>query len=393
MTARPAILGGEPAFDPPIAFARPTIEETGPIIESITAALHSGQITDGPLTRELEARIADRFGVENCVAVSSATVGLMLVIQALGSSGPVLLPSFTFAATAHAVAWNGLPMLFADCSSETWCLQPEHIYGDPDVVLAVHVSGNPCDVDALERACADIGATLIFDAAHGAGSLADVEGGPRPLGGFGRAEVFSLTPTKVLSGAEGGLITTNNTALAEQLRLARNYGNPGNYDTQFAGLNARLSEPHAALALQSLDHLEERVHHRNETAARYRTALSELPGVTFQNVPTGARSSYKDFSVLIDPDQFGCSRGVLASALAAEGVDTRTYYSPPVHRHTAYRDVQAPNLPATDQLASRVLTLPMWSHIDLDVVDRIGAAISRIQRDADQVAALAGSRS
>lgn len=357
------------------------------MVASVRSSLESGRLTDGPLVGELEGRLAEALEVEHCVAVSSCTVGLMLVIQALRPAGPVLIPSFTFSATAHAARWNGADIAFADCDEETWCLTPNDVYGRPGLIMGVHVSGVPCDVEGLAKAAADLGADLIYDAAHGGGSQVTSGGRLRPLGGFGTAEVFSLTPTKVLSGAEGGFVTTNDGALAERLRVARNYGNPGDYDTRFAGLNARLSELHAALALAALDHLEERVAHRNSLAAGYRSVLSSLPGIGFQRVPAGARSSFKDCTVLIDSEAFGCPRDGVASALRAEGVETRAYYSPPVHRQKAYRDVASRSLPVTDRLASQVVSLPIWSHMPPEMVGQVGEAFARIHAHAEEIAA------
>ena len=388
MTDRPAILGGAPAFDPPLPFAQPTLENKEKVEELIAASLESGWLTDGPLTRRLEERVGEQFGVEHCIAVSSCTTGLLFVIQALGLDGVVALPSFTFTATAHAVRWNGLQPQFLDCDPATWCLGPDDITGEPDALIGVHISGVPCDVEGLEHAAGQRGIPLIFDAAHGAGSLAHGPTGTRPLGGSGLAEVFSLTPTKVLSGAEGGLVTTNDAAIAEHVRLAKNYGNPGDYDTRFPGLNGRLSELHAALALVALDHLEERVEHRNRVANRYREILQDVPGVAWQWVNPGDRSSFKDFTILIDESAFGCSRDDVVAALAAEGINTRQYYSPPVHRQQAYADVDTPILPVTDRLGEQVVSLPIWSHLPLEDVERVAGAIVQIQLHSGAIAAI-----
>ena len=388
MTDRPAILGGPPAFDPPLPFAQPTLENKEKVEELIAASLESGWLTDGPLTRRLEERVGEQFGVEHCIAVSSCTTGLLFVIQALGLDGVVALPSFTFTATAHAVRWNALQPQFLDCDPATWCVGPDEIAGEPDALIGVHVSGVPCDVEGLERSASQRGIPLIFDAAHGAGSSVHGPMGSRPLGGSGLAEVFSLTPTKVLSGAEGGLVTTNDAALAEHVRLAKNYGNPGDYNTRFPGLNGRLSELHAALALVALDHLEERVEHRNRVAARYREILQDVPGVAWQLVSPGDRSSFKDFTILIDETAFGCSRDDVVAALAAEGINTRKYYSPPVHRQQAYADVDTPILPVTDRLGDQVVSLPIWSHLPLEDVERVAGAIVQIQVHAGSIAAI-----
>jgi dTDP-4-amino-4,6-dideoxygalactose transaminase len=385
VTRLPALLGGSPLFSPSLAFVRPTVEEPEAIAATLQKVLESGHLTDGPYARELEERIAQAMGVAHCIAVSSCTIGLMLVVQALDLQGPAVVPSFTFSATAHALHWNRVPILFADCDPATWCLRPSDVYDDPELIIGVHVSGVPCDIEGLTRMAAERGATLIFDAAHGAGSLVQTRQGVRPLGGFGSAEVFSLTPTKVLSSAEGGLITTHDEALAARLRVARNYGNPGDYHTRFPGLNARLSEFHAAVALSSLDHLEERVKRRNEVATRYRQTLSQVRGVGFQEIPAGTRSSYKDFTILVDGERFGCSRDAVVAALHAEGVETRPYYSPPVHLQPAYERVPSPPLPITERLSSQVISLPIWSHMPMETVDRVCEALAVIQAHAQQI--------
>ncbi|HSO54064.1 MAG TPA: DegT/DnrJ/EryC1/StrS family aminotransferase, partial [Actinomycetes bacterium] len=160
------------------------------------------------------------------------------------------------------------------------------------------------------------------------------------------------------------------------------YGNPGDYDTRFVGLNARMSELHAATALASFSDLEERIARRNQLAERYRKALDEVDGIDFPAVTEGDRSTYKDFTVLVDAERFGMDAPALASALDAEGVQTRRYYSPPVHRQRAYRTAGHSNgaLPVTDDAAARVLTLPRWTGMDDELVDRVGVAVARLAR-------------
>jgi dTDP-4-amino-4,6-dideoxygalactose transaminase len=367
-----------------VPFIRPVIEEPEKVQAMIAASFDSGMLTDGPLVRELEERVVERFEVENCVAVASCTTGLMLLLQSIGAGKSVLLPSFTFSATAHAARWNRMDIRFADCDPDSWVLGADDIYGDPDIVVGVHISGVPCDVVSLEERSAEIGATLIFDAAHGAGSSIEIDGRQKPLGSFGTAEVFSLTPTKVLNGPEGGLITTSDAGLADELRRARNYGNPGNYDTLEAGMNGRMSELHAAVVLNGLDHLDDRVARRNEIAGRYREALGALPGLGFQEVPEGRVSSVKDFTILVG-EEFGVPRDRVVEALKAEGIPTRPYYSPPVHRQTVYGDIESPYLPVTERLAAGVISLPMWSQMDDKTVELIIGAIARIQAHAGEL--------
>ena len=377
---RPAIDGGQPVFPDGLPLARPAIADPAAVADAAREILASGVLTNGPYVRRLEERAAEYLGARHCVAVCSCTAGLMLVLRAAGLSGDVVLPSFTFSASAHAVVWNGLRPAFADIRPDDLLLDPAAVARSAGVrtsaILATHTYGTPCDTDALGRLARDNGIRLFFDAAHAFGSRR----GDQMVGGFGDAEVFSLSPTKVLIAGEGGIIATNDDSLAERCRVGRDYGNPGDYDTRFVGLNARMSELHAATALASFADLEERIGQRNQLAERYRKALDDLPGITFPVVAEGDRSTYKDFTILIDSEEFGMDAAAVAAALAAEGIQTRRYYAPPVHRQRAYRWVGPANgaLPQTDRAAARVLTLPLWTGMDDEQVDGVGVAMARL---------------
>ncbi|HMB03353.1 MAG TPA: aminotransferase class I/II-fold pyridoxal phosphate-dependent enzyme, partial [Isosphaeraceae bacterium] len=299
--------------------------------------ISSGMVAKGRHLREFEAALAEHLGVKHAIAVSSCTTGLMLAYKCLGLQGDVVIPSFTFMATASSLVWAGLRPVFGDVDAQTTNLDPAAaeaaITPETSAIVVVHNFGNPADIDAF-RAIADRhGLKLIFDAAHGFGTL--YRGAP--VGAQGHAQVFSMSPTKLLIAGEGGLITTNDDETAEQLRFGREYGNSGNYDSAFAGFNARMPEFNALLGLKGLRGLEASARRRNEVAALYREELGCLSGLTFQEVRPGNRSSFKDFSIVVDPEAFGLTCDELAAALGAENIDTRKYYDPPVHRQTAYR--------------------------------------------------------
>ena len=376
----PAVLGGAQAFPAGLPFVRPAVPDPDVVAGEVSKILRSGVLTNGPYVQELETRVAEYLGVRNCVAVSSCTAGLMLVLRALDLTGDVVLPSFTFSATAHAVAWNGLRPAFADIDPATLTLSPEAVErgigSRTSTILATHTFGTPCDVEALAEAAHHHGLRLVFDAAHAFGSC---RRGIK-VGGFGDAEVFSLSVTKVLVAGEGGIIATNDDSLAERCRIGRDYGNPGDYDCRFVGLNARMSELHAAVALGSLAGLDGRLRRRSELAALYHEVLSPIPGIGFPAVAEGDSSVYKDFTILVDPEDFGLDAPQLAAALAAEGIDTRRYYVPPVHTQRAYR-VSGHNgdLPVTDAAAAKVLSLPFWSGLSDDQLGRVAAAVKRIR--------------
>jgi dTDP-4-amino-4,6-dideoxygalactose transaminase len=377
----PAMLGGDPAFPEGLPLVRPSLPPES-VLDDIRRILSGHVLTNGPYVRELEERAAEYLGVRSCVAVSSGTSGLMLVLRVSELAGEVIVPSFTFAATAHAVAWNGLRPVFADVDAETLLLTASDVRrvmtSNTSAIMATHTYGTPCETEGLAEVARSHGLRLFFDAAHAFGSQ---HNGKR-VGGFGDAEVFSLSPTKVVVASEGGIIATNDEGLAESCRIARDYGNPGDYDCIFVGLNARMSEVHAAIALGSLVDLNERIGRRNALAGLYREALEVFPGISFPKVPEGDRSTYKDFTILVDPDGFGLDAAGLQRALAAEGIDSRRYYSPPVHAMKAYRFIAEGDgdYPVTDSAASRVISLPMWTAMTDRHVARVADAVARIGR-------------
>jgi dTDP-4-amino-4,6-dideoxygalactose transaminase len=379
----PAVRGGQPVFPEGLPLARPNVPDPGQVAERIRGILESGVLTNGPHVQELEERAATYLQVRHAVAVSSCTAGLMLVLRAADLTGDVVLPSFTFQATAHAVAWNGLRPSFADIEPETLTLSAKAAVRATGMrtsaVLATHTYGTPADVDGLAEAARQSGIRLFLDAAHAFGA----RHGRRPVGGFGDAEVFSLTPTKPLVAGEGGIVATDDDGLAEAVRVARDYGKEPDYDVRIIGLNARMSELHAAVALSSLDGIDERIARRNDIARAFREALRDMPGIGFPTVRDGDLSTYKDFTILVDGDIFGFGATTLGEALAAEGIETRRYYAPPVHRTRAYRAAgNGADLPVTDWAASRVLTLPLWEGLDRRDVRLVAEAVARIHRFA-----------
>jgi dTDP-4-amino-4,6-dideoxygalactose transaminase len=377
----PAVRGGRPLFPDGLPLARPSVPDVDALVGELRDVLTSGVLTNGPRVRALEEAAAEFLAVRHAVAVSTCTAGLMLVLRGTDLTGDVIVPSFTFQATAHAVSWNGLRPAFADIDPETLTLSATAAARATGMrtsaILATHTYGTPADVDDLTEAARQSGVRLFFDAAHAFGS----RHGDRPVGGFGDAEVFSLSPTKPVVAGEGGIVATNDDELAARVRRLRDYGKEDDYDVRVIGLNARLSELHAAVALASLRGLDERIEQRNELVNGYRRALSGVPGIAFPSVRPGDRSTYKDFTVLIDQGVFGLDAPTLAQGLAAEGVETRRYYAPPVHRTTAYRAVaNGTRLPVTDQAAERVLTLPLWVGMKPGDAGRVAEAIERIRR-------------
>jgi len=190
----------------------------------------------------------------------------------------------------------------------------------------------------------------------------------------------------VAVAGEGGLVATNNAELAQAIRLGRDYGNPGNYDCQFVGLKARMSELHAAVGLASLDGLDDRSAHRNNLVRAFKSRAAGSPGLAYQEVRREDVSTFKDLTLIIDPNSFGMCAADLGRALATEGVDSRRYYYPPIHRQKAYLHLpQDRELPVTDEMAARVLTPPLYSHMTKGQVMRVVDAVVAIHEHAPAV--------
>jgi dTDP-4-amino-4,6-dideoxygalactose transaminase len=387
MTDKPAVLGNKPFFSNKVNIVRPALPSFADLAADAEELLSTGMVTKGRHLLNFEEAVAEHLGVRNAVAVSSCTTGLMLTYKCLDLTGDVVVPSFTFMATASALVWAGLKPVFADVDFHTTNIDlasaEAAITPDTRAIVAVHNFGNPADLDALQSLADRKGLKLICDAAHGFGALHN----GKPVGPQGDAHVFSLSPTKLVIAGEGGIVATNNDELAGRVRMGREYGNSGNYDSAFPGINARLPEFNALMGLHSLRKLEAAASRRNEIASLYQQALAVVPGVGFQQVGKGNRNSYKDFSITVDAEAFGLSRDELAIALEAENVDTRKYYDPPVHRQTAYAQFASPGevLDNTDLLAARSLSLPMWSEMSDEIALDICRAIGRIHEFAGDV--------
>jgi dTDP-4-amino-4,6-dideoxygalactose transaminase len=391
MREKPAIMDGTKLFSEKVSLVMPTLPPVSAIIEQIGESIQTRRISNfSRFSRELEESFANYLGVQHVLALSSGTSGLMLLERALDLSGEVIVPSFTFSATVHSLMWNRLTPAFVDIERDTFNLDPEaveeRITSSTSAILGVHIFGVPCRIAELADIAKQHNLKLIFDAAHACGSrYHDVY-----IGNFGLAEVFSSSPTKVLTTGEGGFLATNLDWLRDLVACGRNYGNTGDGDCQLWGLNAKMPEFSAILGLKSLEMLEESVQRRNEIAASFRSELGRLPGLAFQAVGPDVRSSVKDFAILVEEGEFGLNRDQLAQALAAENVETRPYFYPPAHRmkaYSAFYEQYKGSLPDTDYVAERVLCLPIYSHMTDELVWQICWAIERIQAYAEEIRA------
>lgn len=390
-----AVFGAAPAFPAPVHVGRPSLPDRGKFFEALNDIFDRNILTnDGPEVRGLEERFRRLTGAEHAVAVSNATLGLQLLARALDLKGRVLMPSFTFVATAHAFKWLGLEPVFCDVDLATHNLDPlqveRHLHAGVSAVVGVHLWGRLCAPLELEARCRQYHVPLIFDAAHATGCQAF----GRSAGTFGAAEVFSLHATKVCHSFEGGVITTHDGALAGRLRQMRNFGFSGYDQVDCLGINAKLPEPSAAMGSFSLETLERQRAVNLQSQLLYRDRLAGIPGLKFIDLPPAGASNHHYVVAEFCPPWPATARDVLYDALHAEGVLVRRYFHPGVHRMEPYRRATAESirLPNTESLCQRVLCFPNGISVGTDVINRICdltalilAALPAVERQLAQV--------
>ncbi|HPF71731.1 MAG TPA: DegT/DnrJ/EryC1/StrS family aminotransferase [Candidatus Krumholzibacteria bacterium] len=395
-TRRLAIQGGEPAFPRPIHVGAPNIGDKERLLRRIEAALDGRRLSNnGPFVRLFEKRIEDLTGVAHCVAMCNGTVALEIGARALGLTGEVIVPAFTFVATAHALAWQGITPVFGDIDPQTHCLDPERIAElvTPRTtgILAVHLWGRPAPADRLQEVAREHGLKLMFDAAHAFGCSR----GGRMVGNFGDLEVFSFHATKFLNTAEGGAVVTNDPQLAERVRLMHNFGFTGLDRVEALGVNGKMNELSAAVGLTSLEHMDEWITVNRVNRALWAEALAPLPGVTLRHWGEGDRRNDQYVVCEVDQERAGISRDGLVEALRAENVLARRYFHPGCHRMEPYRS-QPPaggwNLPHTERAAARVMVLPTGTAVTAGDIARIGELMAEIMTRGDEVSSLAARR-
>ncbi|MGB7346537.1 MAG: DegT/DnrJ/EryC1/StrS family aminotransferase [Pirellulaceae bacterium] len=339
----------------------------------------------GTVVQEFEQRLCDYLNVKHCITVCNATIGLQLACHALGLTGEVIVPAFTFVATPHAVQWEGLKPVFADVDPVSHSIDPDHIESlineKTSAILGVHLWGNPCDTDRIEQIAKHHQLSTIYDAAHAFGCAQ----GDRMIGNFGNCEVFSFHATKFFNTFEGGAIATNDDALAEKIRLMKNFGFEAMDRVVHLGTNAKMTEVCAAMGLSLFAKLEDLVSHNQHIYETYRQHLGGLNGLSLYSFDH-LRHSNRQYVVLeIDEAEFGASRDWVMEHLHAQNIRARRYFFPGCHRMEPYRsryDVRLAQLPKTERLCDRVLCLPTGGSVD----DADAQRVCRVIKESRQLA-------
>lgn len=380
-----AVCGGRPAFATPRYVGTPGIPDRATLHARLDAMLDARRLTnDGPFAQEFEARLAALNDGVEVVAVCNATIGMQLLLKALGVSGEVILPSFTFIATAHACAWEGLEPVFVDVDEATHVIDPAAVAARLSdrtaAIVGVHLWGRMCPVAELDALAAARGIPLLFDAAHALGCTYRGQ----PMGRLGTASVVSFHATKLVQSLEGGAIFTRDRDLAARLRLMRNFGFAG-YDRVVAlGTNAKLDEFSAIVGLGSLDCLDAIVDRNRANRAAYRAALTGLPGLALYEYDESERNNHQYLVVVVDPARCPLSRDELVAVLHAENIIARRYFHPGCHKSAPYAD-RPVILPVTERLSERLITLPTGTGVDAADIAAIGGILARACARAGEI--------
>jgi dTDP-4-amino-4,6-dideoxygalactose transaminase len=361
--ARPlAILGGAPAFDKPLHVGRPNIGDKERLFQRFNDIYERRWLSNyGACVRELEERLRELLGVRHCIPICNATVALEIASRALDLHGEVIVPSFTFIATAHSLQWQGITPVFCDIDPQTHNIDARQIEQliTPRTagIMGVHLWGRACDTEAIEAIARRHKLKVMYDAAHAFGCTH----GGRMVGNFGSAEVFSFHATKFINTGEGGAIATNDDELAAKIRLMKNFGFAGLDHVVYIGTNGKMDEFSAAMGLTNLESMNEYIAANARHYATYRERLGTLQGVRMIDFKENEKHNFQYVILEIDEQDSPLTRDELATALRAENVLARRYFHPGCHRMEPYATTMPAighRLPNTEQLCNRVLALP-----------------------------------
>lgn len=373
-----------PAISQALHVGRPNLGDREKFLDRVAVMLDRRWLSNnGPFVQEFEAKIAELAGVKHCIAMCNATVALEIAIRAAGMKGEVIVPAFTFIATAHALQWQEITPVFCDIDPVTHNLDParveELITPKTTGIIGVHLWGRPCNVEALTEIAERRNLKLMFDSAHAFGCSHQ----GKMIGGFGLAEVFSFHATKFFNTLEGGAVVTNDDDFAAKIRLMKNFGFSGYDNVIYIGTNGKMAEVNAAMGLTNLESLDDFITVNRLNYENYRKGLAEIPGLSLIKYDEAEKNNFHYIVIEVDEAETGISRDTLINVLEAENILARRYFYPGCHRMEPYRtnDPDARSrLPETEKLARRVLILPNGTAVSPAEIEVICSILERAIR-------------
>ncbi len=355
----------------------PPLEE---YIEQISDLWNTHILTNaGKIHNELEEKLREYLQVENCILLCNGHMGLELALQAFHLEGEVITTPFTFASTTNAIIRSGLTPVFADIKPDDYTIDPdsvERLITDRTcAILPVHVYGNVCDVERLQKIADKYHIKLIYDAAHAFG----VEYKHKAIGSYGDASVFSFHATKPFHAIEGGAIVTKDKRIRENILHMRNFGiSSDNEDSLEIGPNGKMSEFHAAMGICNLRHIKEITKARRRVVEKYYENLKEVKGVKVYRPNGNVKSNYAYFPIVVDANEYGEDRDELCQRLQKHEIYPRKYFYPLTKNQACHGNrFMNQKTPIAEYISESILALPLYVDLEMQNVDRICDIIRR----------------
>lgn len=350
----------------------PSFEE---YIEEIKPIFESHHLTNmGPLYEKLKNSLKEYLDVRYLSMFVNGHMALETAIQAMGlknCGGEVITTPFTFVSTVHAISRNGLKPVFCDIKPDDYTIDPEKIEAliteKTVAIIPVHVYGNICDVEAIDKIAKKHGLKVIYDAAHAFGVKYKGKG----IGSFGDASMFSFHATKVFNTIEGGAVAFSDPEIRESMHSLKNFGIKTEELVDEIGGNAKMDEFRAAMGICNLRHIEGCISSRGAAFKRYNERLSGVKGIKLMSEQKDVVPNYAYYAVLFDPEEFGESRDQVCERLKANDIFSRKYFYPAINEMECYKHDDPEATPIAADISRKVLTLPMYSELTAEVVDRI----------------------
>ncbi len=346
----------------------PSLEE---YVEEIKELWESHWLTNmGIKHKQLEAALLNYLNTPNITLFTNGHLALECALTVFNLSGEVITTPFTFASTTHAIVRNGLTPVFCDINPNDYTIDVDKIESliteKTTAIVPVHVYGNVCNVKEIERIAKKYNLKVIYDAAHAFGETIDGES----IANFGDASMFSFHATKVFNTIEGGAVTYKDQRLAKLLYDIKNFGITGPETVEYVGGNAKMNEFQAAMGICNLRHLDNEIDKRKNVVDRYVYRLSNVDGVKLCNTPIGVKKNYSYFPVVFDG--YKLNRDEVFELLKAQKIFARKYFYPLTNSFNCYKGMYDIEMtPTAKYVADRVLTLPLYSDLSLEEVDRI----------------------
>ena len=360
-------------MDKPILVTRSSMPPMEEYIDEIRSIWETHWMTNmGEKHQELERQLSRYLGVRNTTLFANGHLALECVLEVLGLSGEVITTPFTFASTTNAIVRKGMTPVFCDIREDDFTIDAAQIEAKITektcAILPVHVYGNICQVEAIDRIAKKHGLRVIYDAAHAFGTALDGV----PVGNFGDASMFSFHATKVFNTIEGGAVTFADDSLTEKFNQWKNFGITGPENVKYVGGNAKMNEFSAAMGLCNLRHIDEVIARRGELVKLYRSLLSGVEGLQLNVIQPGVKTNDTYFPVVIHPEAFGHTRDEVFDALAQHNIHARKYFYPLTNAFESFHGrFDVSETPRAAQIAQRVLTLPLYEDLLPEDVERI----------------------